>query len=416
MNRLVMLGVVVGLVGCGGGSDGTKDASNPGSDQWGNTDLLGQDQQVAPDGATGNDAASDALPDGGDPDTTLQDTHIEYPDLPPGKGQLGDPCTGDGDCESLLCWSTHRGSGCTEQCESQADCQAYGLACMWIREGVKACAPINGAVASQCTQSAQCPYPTVCLAEFNWCDLPECTFDKECPNQGLCKPGFRQCEPASCQSTYECKNPLEFCFDGACGAPKCLSKTDCGESEICNAAQGQCQVTDPCDAEGKCAWYNQTCVDGMCEPNLCVSPCTHAGDICDPKTGKCGASCSASSPCATGWGCALDSGVCYVNNPPVAVAKVEKGTALLDAITVPAGTTVKLVGHLSVDPEGKPLQYIWTLIDIPEGSTLTAGGPVSGDADATFKPPMKGLYQFGLRVQDETGIPSAQAQATVLVL
>lgn len=411
--KRVLLGISLMLAACGGGggggeADGKQQDSLPFEDSQGQYDTVPTDQ------AAPQDLAGDDVTPGDDlvmPDTTPpEDVYVE-----PGTGQLGDPCQKDGDCESTICWNTQRGSGCTVKCETQAECQAYGLVCMWIREGVKACAPINGQVSSACTQSAQCPYPTVCIAEFSWCDLPTCTFDAECSEGLMCKAGFRECEPTTCASTYECKNPLEFCLDDVCGPPKCTSRADCAEGEICNMVQGECQAVSACDAEGKCSYYNEVCVDGLCEPNRCVSPCSHAGDVCNASTGKCGPACSATTACAAGWGCDLTAGVCYVNNAPVAVAKVEKGSTLLDAVTVTAGTPVKLVGHLSVDPEGKPLEYIWTLIDIPSGTNLVEGGPVSGDADTTFTPTVPGLYQFGLRVQDETGIPSAQAQATVFV-
>lgn len=412
MKRFSLVGLVVLCAACGGGGGGDEDAKKQDTTPFGDS-VVEADQVQADQGSPDNQVGQDVPPgtDLGQPDTTHpEDVYIE-----PGTGQLGDPCGKDGDCESTLCWVTERGSGCTMKCETHAECQAYGLLCMWIREGVKACAPINGQVSSVCTQSAQCPYPTVCLEEFSWCDLPKCTFDEECTNGLLCKPGFRECEPATCASTYECKNPLEYCLDGVCGPSKCSSRDECAEGEICNLVQGECQPGSACDAEGKCSYYNELCVDGMCEPNRCVSPCSHVGDVCNSQTGECGPPCSASTACPAGWGCDLAAGACYVNNPPVAVAKVEKGANLLDAITVTVGTPVKLVGHLSVDPEGKPLEYIWTLIDIPTGTSLQAGGPVSGDADTTFTPTVAGLYQFGLRVQDDTGIPSAQAQATVWV-
>jgi len=335
--------------------------------------------------------------------------------IPPGEGELGEPCAQDGDCKSTLCWSSQRGSGCTMKCETNAECQAVGLVCLFIREGVKACAPVNGQIASVCTHSAQCPYPTLCVPEFSWCDLPECTFDAECPQNQRCNPGFRRCEPIQCVSTVQCVNPLEFCHDGQCGPPLCTNRAQCDAGEICHKVQGECQDALACDAEGKCSYYNSVCVDGLCEPNLCTNPCSHAGDQCNPSTGQCGPPCSTPGGCPAGWGCDQETGICFINHAPVAVAMVQKGSTLLPAANLPLGSKALLDGSLSVDPEQKPLQFVWTLDDAPPGTALQIGGPLGGEALVEFTPPAKGLYHVSLRVQDETGVPSAQSQVALWV-
>ncbi len=126
--RIWAFGAVAFLfVACGGGgSDPKGDSSNPSLDGWQEADEAGSDV-VTP---------ADLTADGVQPgdvhgiDNHTPDQQIQDPDIPPGSGELGDPCQSDSDCKSLLCWATHRGTGCTQKCESQADCQAYGLACM----------------------------------------------------------------------------------------------------------------------------------------------------------------------------------------------------------------------------------------------------------------------------------------------
>jgi hypothetical protein len=94
---------------------------------------------------------------------------------------------------------------------------------------------------------------------------------------------------------------------------------------------------------------------------------------------------------------------------------VQKGSTLLPAANLPLGSKALLDGSLSVDPEQKPLQFVWTLDDAPPGTALQIGGPLGGEALVEFTPPAKGLYHVSLRVQDETGVPSAQSQVALWV-
>ncbi len=394
MRRLTCAAFLAALLlsACGGGSGGEETTNTPDAKQ-------GEDAQL-PD-----DAAS--LPDG----TTVEDQgevpppdEVSPPDpdlpVPTGDKQLGEECMQDGECQSGLCWATSGGSGCTAACNSHLECQVYGLVCVPIRASVNGCVP-PPPVQLPCEGHETCTYPTTCIDQYGWCDLPECTFDGDCPVGQECEEGTRECQPKECQSTYECASPVEFCFDGTCGPPECTQKSDCPQGQICSYQQGICDDALPCNEEGACNWYNQVCVDGLCEPNLCTVPCGNAAHICNPKTGKCGPPCSGPGQCPAGFGCDVAAGACYENLPPVAVA----------ATPAPAGGSVTLDGTGSFDPEGSPVSYRWMLLSVPPGATQQTGTIFCQQPTCTVSPLAKGLYQVGLWVQDEPGMWSPQTVA-----
>jgi len=267
----------------------------------------------------------------------------------------------------------------------------------------------------QCSGHQDCLFPTACIDEFGWCDLPECTWNGDCAQGQECEPGMRQCQPVTCASTYECANPLEFCLAGACSPPDCLTGQDCQESQYCSTTQGICEDAVPCNEEGACNFYNQVCVGGLCHPNLCATPCTNGGHLCNPKTGKCGAPCTTDGQCPAGWGCDSNAGACYENLPPAAVALVDTGMEKLEGVTVPPGSTVTLDGSSSFDPEGGALTYQWLLITTPPGATWETGTVFCQQMTCPLGPLPAGLYHVGLWVKDAPGATSAQAMAAVHV-
>jgi hypothetical protein len=338
-------------------------------------------------------------------------------ELPPPTGDkdLGEECLQDGDCLSQLCYSTESASGCTLECTKQVDCQLYGLICLPLRPGLAACIP-PPPVQLPCANHADCTYPTTCVDQYGWCDLPECTLDGDCPDGQECEPGTRECQPTACESTYECASPVDFCLDGTCGPPDCDERSDCAPEQICSYAQGICDDAQPCNEEGACNWYNQACVDGLCEPNLCATPCSNEAHACHPKTGKCGAPCSTPDGCPTGWSCDVAASVCYENIPPVALAQALGKEGAGSEVLADFGGTIQLDGNGSLDPEGLPLTYRWMLLSAPPGATQASGTIFCQQPTCNIGPLAWGLYRIGLWVQDSAGGWSAQSQATILVL
>ncbi len=403
--QIFILATLVLLLGCGG------------TDSQDETDIVARGQDVR------FESDSPVLLDSTDQDATQQtlDTpntpDLPQADLPPPTGdkELGEECLQDGDCLSQLCYSTESASGCTLECSQQTDCQQYGLICVPVRPDLAACIP-PPPVQLPCSNHADCIYPTTCVAQYGWCDLPECTVHGDCPDGQECEPGMRECQPTTCQSTYECASPVDFCLDGSCGPPECVQRSDCAPEQICSYAQGICDDAQPCNEEGTCNWYNQVCIDGLCEPNLCATPCSNEAHSCHPKTGKCGAPCSAADGCPVGWSCDEAASVCYENVPPVAVAKVIAEQGADSAVLADFGSTVQLDGSASLDPEGLPLTFRWMLLTTPPGASQTTGTIFCQQPTCTMGPLAWGSYRIGLWVQDSAGGWSAQAQATILVL
>jgi hypothetical protein len=325
-------------------------------------------------------------------------------DLPPPTGdkELGEECLQDGDCLSGICFAGKNASGCTIACTRQTDCQQFGLICVPQRPDLATCVP-PPPVQLPCADHDSCLYPTTCVAQYGWCDLPECTLDGDCPPGQECEPGTRQCQPTTCQSTYECASPVDFCLDGTCGPPECTVRSDCPEGQICSYAQGICDEALPCNEEGACNWYNQMCVDGLCEPNLCATPCANEAHVCHPKTGKCGAACNAPSSCPQGWNCDVAAGVCYENLAPVAVPLVLSAS----------GPMIELSGSQSMDPEGLPLTYRWMLLSVPPLGSQETGTVFCQQETCQLGPIAPGVTAIGLWVQDQAGAWSPQSQVTV---
>lgn len=78
---------------------------------------------------------------------------------------------------------------------------------------------------------------------------------------------------------------------------------------------------------------------------------------------------------------------------PVADAGDDQSTTL--------GEPVTLDGSESYDPQGRTLEYAWSLVDLPDDSALSATS-ISGasSAEATFSPDVKGVYIANLVVNN----------------
>ncbi|WP_157817600.1 choice-of-anchor K domain-containing protein [Candidatus Thiodictyon syntrophicum] len=98
-----------------------------------------------------------------------------------------------------------------------------------------------------------------------------------------------------------------------------------------------------------------------------------------------------------------------VNVPPVADAGVDR--------RVPFGLAITLDGSASDDPDGRPapLTYRWSLLEKPAASNLTDAEVADADqVIAGFTPDARGLFRFGLRVND--GQDSASDEVRIEVL
>lgn len=410
MLRLVMAGLCLSLLlACSSdGGAGNEDATWTGNDN-GQFDFGGPQEELT---GTGDIRIPQDSSAGYDQQAKVDLAPVDTGPLPTGDKAMGEMCLQDAECESGLCWASDKGTGCTVECTAHAGCQAFGLVCMPRADGVAVCA-LPPSVGANCGNHGECMYPTSCLEEFSWCDLPECTWDGDCPAGQECEAGVRKCQSTTCNSTYECKNPARFCLDGQCLPPQCTSTAQCPEGQICSFAQGICTAGTPCNEEGKCAYYNQLCVDGLCEPNLCTNPCSNPAYQCNHKSGKCGAVCESDSGCPAAQGCDLDVGICYENLPPMADPRVLVDSQLMSGATVMNGDTITLDGTLSQDPEGFPLTYRWMVLSKPPGSPVNAGTVFCQEATCELKL-TKGVFIVGLWVEDAVGVTSIQSAIGVV--
>ena len=389
----------------GGGADAARDTSGsadaPAQPDWGVSDVT-QDLP-APD-LTQPDAAPPDLP-------PPLDTG---PELPPGEGQFGEPCEGDGDCASGLCWSSDQVSVCTRPCEGSADCAPDGLLCLWIGATSPGCAPPPYTTAVACADSSACVFPTWCRADMGECELVACLWDADCGDPALiCEPTLKVCQAATCESDVACKHPLHVCRDGACGEPACRHNADCGAGLRCDPAAHACVEAPPCNDEGACDLYNLTCEAGSCVTNRCAVPCSDPTDTCNPDTGICGPACAGQADCPASDTCTQPHGVCELNLPPLAVARaLVDGQAVFSA-RLGVGAPAALDGSASLDPNGDALSWRWIVNGAPAGSALATGQPFSDQASLSFQADAPGLYNIGLWVQDAAGAWSVQDQVAI---
>ena len=400
----ILLTTILALAACGGGGGGSPggvdtapgvDSRSPGLDT-----IQGVDTVDPPMDTTEPD-----------PDTVLIPPDVPAGiDAEPGSLELGEECNADDQCASGLCFAVAGMSGCTLTCELTADCQAFGLLCVAIREGVRACVPPPPSADASCAGHSDCAYPLVCREDTAWCALPECTWDGDCGPDEECEPGTRRCQPLACVSTHDCEHPLEVCSGGTCGEPECTENSECLAGQFCHPTQLQCQDAPPCNDEGGCNMYNQVCVDGMCVPDLCAAPCSHVGEECDPATGECGKSCGDHGDCPPGRACGSSSGLCYLNDPPLALVSGLAGVAM----DVTIGQPATMDGGASADPEGEGLAWEWRVAATPPGSVYAPGAVLDcAGSGCQFFPDRPGQFLLGLRVTDPAGAVSTQAQVGV---
>lgn len=116
-----------------------------------------------------------------------------------------------------------------------------------------------------------------------------------------------------------------------------------------------------------------------------------------------GAPCASSAQCAGGK---CEDGVCQPNFQPTADAGVSQ--------TVVLGEVVTLDGSKSNDPDSDPLEFSWTLAQLPEGASASL---VTADTVTTeFTPDVIGLYVVRLQVNDGWLGSSPHVVATMVVV
>jgi hypothetical protein len=114
------------------------------------------------------------------------------------------------------------------------------------------------------------------------------------------------------------------------------------------------------------------------------------------------------SSCIFLGGCGIENTGGGANTAPVADAGPDQATNVL------VGDMVVLDGSASMDTDGDPLSYSWSLISVPSGSTAAISDPIAPDPN--FVPDMAGEYVAQLTVNDgKDNSPPDEMSVTVLV-
>ncbi len=103
--------------------------------------------------------------------------------------------------------------------------------------------------------------------------------------------------------------------------------------------------------------------------------------------------------------------VVVVAEEPESMPVADAGDDLVLAI----GDTANLDGSDSYDPQGRPLTYTWTLVDLPDDSALSSSD-ISGatSATASFVPDAKGVFIANLQV--DNGLVGSLPDAAVITV
>ncbi|HEY1691183.1 MAG TPA: hypothetical protein VGG39_03425 [Polyangiaceae bacterium] len=178
-----------------------------------------------------------------------------------------------------------------------------------------------------------CPDTTYSGACITW----QCSTDSDCDSGYVCNDqnqcvqastttdaGSGDCSTNGCPDGYVCKlsNSVAQCVPTSSGGsdagvdsspPPVEAGTDATD-----AALDVGNLTGPCNADSDCGGTGERCVDGTCTPraNLCSdgTQCNATGSSC--VDGICEVTCSATTPCPSGYGCDFTRGVCNLNAGP----------------------------------------------------------------------------------------------------
>jgi hypothetical protein len=261
--------------------NGTCAAENPLADAGGGGDL------GAVDGAGGGDGTADGAGDAGGADGVEP-------------GALGDPCGGNGDCQSGWCVDSPEGGYCTSTCEEGCP---EGWVCKVIPQtapdDISVCVLDKARLCQPCEADIHCgDVGDLCLSlgGGNFCGR-DCTLDP-CPEGYLCQTldgGAQQCTPVngSCD-----------CDEDSIGAVKGCQRTNgfgtCFGQETCDPGVGWTGCTAPEPSDEACNGADDDC-DGQTDEDFDPTPCEVANEhgICSGVQACLGAAgwvCSAKTP------------------------------------------------------------------------------------------------------------------------
>ena len=223
---------------------------------------------------------------------------------------IGEPCSGNSDCSTLLCATLSTGSVCSQSCDGldtsscpsgfYCDVQAAGVCGTGLcRAGGPGSTPIGGT----CSANTDCQ---TAMCAGGVCASP-CIFGGAvgCPAGFLCQRGVtagcdacRVAAPigAACSINDDCasrkcasQGDTNFCTDVCGSTVDCPSGFDCtsiGDFSVCAPRPGTTPVIRPGTVGAPCASV------GECDSGLCTA------------AGYCTATCMDASGCPTGYDCA----------------------------------------------------------------------------------------------------------------
>jgi len=172
-----------------------------------------------------------------------------------------------------------------------------------------------------------CPDPSYSGACISWqcstnadCDVGyECTSDNQCVPAPTSDGGTGDCSTTGCPDGYVCKlaNGVASCVSAPEGGsnPEAGQTVEGGGVPFEAGTPDAAPYTGPCNADSQCHGGGERCIDGTCTPqvNLCSdgTQCVAKGSSC--VNGVCEPTCSATSPCPSGYGCDFTRGVCNLD-------------------------------------------------------------------------------------------------------
>jgi hypothetical protein len=366
-------------------------------------------------------------------------------------------CTVGDECVAGTCTA-----GDPRDCSAEDDQCNEGV----CNESLNRCQPSPLPDTTPCDDGLFCTVNNTCSAGSCGGDPRDCSGEDDQCNTGICDESASSCvaQPVSdgttCDDGQFC-TVGDSCSGGACdgSARNCSTAGDQCNDGVCDESQDSC-VPDPvadgttCDDSLFCT-VNDACTAGSCDGD--PRDCSAAGDecndgICDESARTCtaqpvadgtlcddGLYCTVNTECTNGTcdGASRDCshldeqcvvGVCDEDADSCDGEAVTGGSCSPDPCDDPANepvadagtdeevipnSTVQLDGSGSSDPNGQTLDYDWTMVSRPSGSSATLSDSTA--ESPSFLGDVAGDYEVCLEVTNEDGCVSETDCVTITV-
>lgn len=200
------------------------------------------------------------------------------------KGDVGDPCHFDGECQGEICMDGQCNMDCDD---SRANCPT-GYTCEVMEESPDVFRCLKDietgmALGESCQYGVQCEsgicFESICVSRCNNSTLT-CPVGLECVaisdggkiSYCMAEVDYGRSFGAECSKSYHCASL--YCFDGHCNelCTPSSSKAECTSGYVCKSIGETTACIDNGNI-GEACFSDYECLDEVCLGGFCVKPC-----------------------------------------------------------------------------------------------------------------------------------------------